>query len=78
MELADQVLERFPGSLFFAGTLVFRRENQLTRQLHNYTALALQRRLHLRGMPLIIMPMLVGGPRDRCGKRKRAAGPQPD
>ncbi len=71
MDVANQVLERFPGSLFFAGTLVFRRENLVTRQLHNYTALALQRRLHLRSVPLIIMPMLVDAPRDRRGRRKR-------
>ncbi len=57
--LADEVLERFPGSVFFAGTLVFREENWLTRLLHNHTALSLQRQLHLKGMPLIIMPMQI-------------------
>ncbi len=57
--LADEVLKRFPGSMFFAGTLVFRDENWLTRLLHNYTALAIQRQLHLKGVPLIIMPMQV-------------------
>jgi hypothetical protein len=57
--LADEVLERFPGSIFFAGTLVFREENWLTRLLHNYTALAIQRQLHIKGMPLVIMPMQV-------------------
>ena len=61
LQLADRTLERFPGSVFFAGTLVFRRENWLTRLLHNYTALAIQRKLHLRGVPLVIMPMLVEG-----------------
>ncbi len=59
LKLADRTLQRFPGSVFFAGTLVFRRENWLTRLLHNYTALAIQRKLHLRGSPLVIMPMLV-------------------
>lgn len=59
VNLADQVLERFPGSVFFAGTLVFREENWLTRLLHNHTALALQRQLHIKGMPLVIMPMQV-------------------
>ncbi|MHB8347257.1 MAG: APC family permease [Acidiferrobacterales bacterium] len=59
LRLADSTLQRFPGSVFFAGTLVFRRENWLTRMLHNYTALAIQRKLHLRGVPLVIMPMLV-------------------
>ncbi len=61
LRLADRTLQRFPGSVFFAGTLVFRRENWLTRMLHNYTALAIQRKLHLRGVPLVIMPMLVEG-----------------
>ena len=57
--LSEKVLERFPGSVFFAGTLIFRNENWFTRLLHNHTALALQRRLHLMGIPLIIMPMQV-------------------
>ena len=57
--LADEVLERFPGSMFFAGTLVFKDENWVTRLLHNYTAIAIQHKLHLKGVPLIIMPMLV-------------------
>jgi hypothetical protein len=61
-QLADQVLERFPNSVFFAGTLIFRYENLLTRLLHNHTAYALQHRLHLRGMPLIIMPMRLETP----------------
>ena len=45
--------------MFLAGTLVFREENWLTRLLHNYTALAIQRQLHIKGMPLVIMPMQV-------------------
>ncbi|MBI3545870.1 MAG: APC family permease [Gammaproteobacteria bacterium] len=59
VKLADEVLQHFPGSVFFAGTLVFREENWLTRLLHNHTALAIQRQLHLKGMPLVIMPMQV-------------------
>ena len=61
MRLADKALEHFPGSVFFAGSLIFHRENWLTRLLHNHTALAIQRKLHLRGVPLVIMPMLVEG-----------------
>jgi amino acid transporter len=56
-QLAEQVLERFPNSVFFAGTLIFNQENVFTRLLHNHTAYALQQRLHLRGVPLVIMPM---------------------
>lgn len=59
MKLADQTLEEFPNCMFFAGTLIFKEENWLTRLLHNHTALAIQRRLHLKGVQLIIMPMLV-------------------
>ncbi len=62
VKLADTVLERFPGSVFFAGTLVFREENWMTRLLHNHTALAIQRQLHIKGMPLVIMPMQVDTP----------------
>jgi len=51
--------DAFPAGVFFAGTLVFREENWLTRLLHNYTALAIQRQLHIKGMPLVIMPMQV-------------------
>jgi len=56
-QLAERVMERFPNSVFFAGTLIFRQENLFTRLLHNHTAYALQQRLHLKGVPLIIMPM---------------------
>jgi hypothetical protein len=45
--------------VFLADTLVFREENWLARLLHNYTALAIQRQLHIKGMPLVIMPMQV-------------------
>ena len=65
VQLADNILKRFPGSVFFAGTLVFREENWITRLLHNYTALAIQRELHLRGVPLIIMPMRIDERRTR-------------
>ncbi len=59
VRLAEKVLQRFPGSVFFAGILVFRQDNWMTRFLHNYTAHSIQRRLHMRGIPLLIMPMLV-------------------
>ncbi|MHB1951828.1 MAG: amino acid transporter, partial [Acidiferrobacteraceae bacterium] len=62
MGLADETLREFPGTVFFAGTLIFREENLWTRLLHNHTAFALQRRLHLKGVQLVIMPMLVDVP----------------
>lgn len=59
VKLADDTLQHFPNSVFFAGTLIFREENWMTRLLHNHTALAIQRRLHLKGAQLVIMPMQV-------------------
>jgi amino acid transporter len=56
-ELAEKINEQFPGCIFFASKLIFVRDNWLTRLLHNDTAVALQRRLHLRGMQMVILPM---------------------
>ncbi len=57
VKLAEETQREFPNSLFFTSKLVFRNENWVTRLLHNQTALALQRRLHLNGMQMVILPM---------------------
>ena len=57
VELATEIQREFPNSVFFTSKLVFRNENWVTRLLHNQTALALQRRLHLNGMQMVILPM---------------------
>jgi hypothetical protein len=57
MKLAEEVQREFPNSVFFTSKLVFRSESWLTRLLHNQTALALQQRLHLNGMQMVILPM---------------------
>ena len=57
MKLAAGVQNEFPDCVFFTSKLVFRNENWVTRLLHNQTALALQRRLHLDGMQMVILPM---------------------
>ena len=56
-KLAEGVQKEYPNSVFFTSKLVFRNENWVTRLLHNQTALALQRRLHLNGMQMVILPM---------------------
>lgn len=53
------VIKQFPNSVFFAGKLVFAQDNWVTRLLHNYTADALQRRLHLHGFQMIILAVKV-------------------
>ena len=56
-KLAEGVQKEFSNCVFFTSKLVLRNENWATRLLHNQTALALQRRLHLNGMQMFILPM---------------------
>lgn len=58
-ELAQKIILEFPNSIFFATRLTFEHDNWLTRLLHNETSIALQRKLHARGMQLVILPMRV-------------------
>lgn len=57
VKLAEGVQKDFANCVFFTSKLVFRNENWVTRLLHNQTALALQRQLHLNGMQMVILPM---------------------
>lgn len=58
-KLARLAAERFTNQVFFAGQLVFARETNLTRWLHNHTAFTLQRRFLLANLPLVILPIRV-------------------
>ena len=57
VKLAQETQREFSNCVFFTSKLVFRNENWVTRLLHNQTALALQRKLHLNGMQMVILPM---------------------
>ncbi|MFI5357171.1 MAG: APC family permease [Opitutales bacterium] len=59
MHLAGEAKAKFPNSVFFAGQLAFATETRLTRFLHNYTALALQRRFFLANLPFVVLPIRV-------------------
>ena len=56
-QLAERVQAEFPNANFFTSKLIFDHDNWLTQLLHNQAAMALQRRFHLRGMQMIILPM---------------------
>jgi hypothetical protein len=58
-KLSLKLRDEFPNCVFFTSKLVFERENWFIRQLHNQTALAMQRRLHLQGIQMVILPMKV-------------------
>lgn len=57
--LCERVREEFPNAIFFTSKLISEHENVLTRVLHNQGANALQRRLHLNGMQMVILPMKI-------------------
>jgi hypothetical protein len=54
------VSQEFKKVTFFAGQLVFRNERWYHGVLHNETAFAVQRRLHLAGQTMVILPARVG------------------
>lgn len=56
-EIAKKLHEENPQCLFFASNLVFSSINWFFRKLHNETAYAVQRKLHLQGIMMVILPM---------------------
>jgi amino acid transporter len=59
--LSLEVARDFPNPVFFAGRLVFEREERFfTRFLHNQTALELLKRLQPYGLSLVVIPVQVG------------------
>jgi hypothetical protein len=68
-KLCKSVAEEFPRSVFFAGKLVFQKENFLTRLLHNHTPFTLQQRLQFEGLEMMVLPIrvFVSESRERSG-----------
>lgn len=60
-QLAEQIKDEFPSSVFFSARIVLKSENWLSRLLHNETPVTLQQRLHSKGMQMIILPVMLGG-----------------
>ena len=57
--LSLTVSKKYTNSIFFSSKLVFEHDNFITRLLHNETALAVQRSLHLEGKELVILPVKI-------------------
>jgi amino acid transporter len=57
--LCEEISHEFPHAIFFTSKLIFASDNWFTRLLHNQAALAAQRRLHLEGLQMVILPMKV-------------------
>ena len=58
-ELIVQVTADYPNSVCLGSKLIFDNENWLIAWLHNHTAIAMQRRLHLREIQMIITPIRI-------------------
>jgi hypothetical protein len=64
--LGQQLVAKYPRSLFVAGQLLFSEDSTTTRILHNETAFQIQRRLQHQGIPMVVLPVrlnIKGGPR---------------
>ena len=57
--LCEEINREYPNTIFFTSKLIFSTDNWFTRVLHNQAALAVQRRLHLEGLQMVILPMKV-------------------
>ncbi|CDH45156.1 APC family permease [Candidatus Contendibacter odensensis] len=58
-QLVIQVTADYPNSVCLGSKLIFDNESWLISWLHNHTAIAMQRRLHLREIQMIVTPIKV-------------------
>ena len=58
-EMAEKINAQFPHTVFFTSKLIFANDNWLARLLHNETAFSIQRKLHLKGIQLVILPIKI-------------------
>jgi hypothetical protein len=58
-KICSDIADDFVEPVFFCGKLVFAEENNITRALHNQTALEIQRRLMFAGLNTIVVPVRV-------------------
>ena len=59
INLCTVISKEYPNAIFFTSKLIFEHDNWFSRLLHNQAALAIQRRLHLDGLQMVILPMKV-------------------
>jgi len=58
-KLCLQIMKEFPQATFFAGKIVLTGNRWAEAILHNQSAFAIQKRLEVHGVPMIIIPALV-------------------
>ncbi len=58
-DLAENVRTRYPKSIFFTNKLINEKDNPMLQFLYNQIAYILQRRLHNRGLDMIVIPLRI-------------------
>ncbi|HCK80305.1 MAG TPA: APC family permease [Candidatus Competibacter sp.] len=58
-KLVVQVATDYPNAVCLGSKLIFDNESWLISWLHNHTALAMQRRLHMREIQMIVIPLKI-------------------
>lgn len=58
-KICDELARNYSEPIFFAGKLIFAKENFFSRILHNQTAMEIQRRLLFKGNNMVIVPIRV-------------------
>lgn len=58
-EQAEKISKQFPNTIFFASKLLFIHDTWFTKFLHNEAAFAVQQKLDLKGIQLIILPIKI-------------------
>ncbi|MDS4043056.1 MAG: APC family permease [Candidatus Competibacter sp.] len=58
-KLVVKVVSEYPNSVCLGSKLIFDNESWLISWLHNHTAIAMQRRLHLREIQMIVIPIKI-------------------
>jgi amino acid transporter len=56
-EFAHEIRQKYPNCTFFGGQIAFKKNDVLSRLLHNYTLFAIQDRLYKEGLPLFVLPI---------------------
>ena len=56
-KLAEVIHRDFPNSIFFTSKLILKYDKWYIRQLHSEAALTMLRQLHLRDIPMVVLPM---------------------
>jgi amino acid transporter len=58
-QLTDRVAKDYPNAVFFGTKFIFDNENIITQILYNHVPYIMQRRLHVKGLNMVILPMKI-------------------